>query len=245
MEKHCKCIIQQHYSVKSSWASSCVNSLKCSDASRTNSVLIFRVVGGEWWPGVLWPSICIWLGQRCRAEHKPIQWSMKWLGRLVALGRTKANLVVCGLALFVCCSMLFAPLPKSDTNIGLQDTRPPFTTYNPEDETTRLAFVLPNGMRWPNHFIDHQTGSHSALRRCLSQIQILGHKTPGHHSPPTTLKMRTQLVLETSEHFSELTQLLAREDFTEFSRCENIKTYNSIIIFTHKEFTYRVKGVCI
>jgi hypothetical protein len=37
--------------------------------------------------------------------------------------------------------------------------------------------------------------------------------TPSHHLPPTTLKMRTELVLEMSEHFSELTRLLAREDF--------------------------------
>jgi hypothetical protein len=34
-------------SIKSSQVSSCVNSLKCSDVSRTNAILIFRVVGGK------------------------------------------------------------------------------------------------------------------------------------------------------------------------------------------------------
>jgi hypothetical protein len=53
-------------------------------------------------------------------------------------------------------------------------------------------------------------------------IAQLGHKTPGHHSPPTTLKMRTELVLETSEHFSELTWLLTQEDFIEDQRFINV-----------------------
>ena len=42
--------------------------------------------------------------------------------------------------------------------------------------------------------------------------------------------MRTEMVLETSEHFSELTRLLVREDFIEFGRCENIKTYKVVQI---------------
>jgi hypothetical protein len=43
------------------------------------------------------------------------------------------------------------------------------------------------------------------------------------------LKSRTELVLETSEHFSVLTRLIAREYFIEFSRRENIKTYIYIL----------------
>jgi hypothetical protein len=44
-------------------------------------------------------------------------------------------------------------------------------------------------------------------------------------SLPSTLKMGTELFLETSEAFNILTPLLARENFIEFSRRENIKTY--------------------
>jgi hypothetical protein len=83
--------------------------------------------------------------------------------------------------------------------------------YRPISLLTRPTHKQPDWLL----FIDHRIGSRSALRRCPSQIQILGHKTPGHHSPPTTLKMRKELVLETG-HFSELTWLLARENFIEF-----------------------------
>ena len=38
-----------------------------------------------------------------------------------------------------------------------------------------------------------------------------------------------ELFLETSEHFNLLTRLLARENFIEFTRRENIKTYYAII----------------
>jgi hypothetical protein len=37
--------------------------------------------------------------------------------------------------------------------------------------------------------------------------------------------MGTELVPETLEDFNILTRLLVRENFIEFSRCENIKSY--------------------
>jgi hypothetical protein len=40
-----------------------------------------------------------------------------------------------------------------------------------------------------------------------------------------TLKTETELVPETLEHFHIVTRLLARENFIEFRRRENIKTY--------------------
>ena len=49
-------------------------------------------------------------------------------------------------------------------------------------------------------------------------------------SLPSTLKMGTELVLETSEHFNILPRPLARENFIEFSRRENIKTYSSFTL---------------
>jgi hypothetical protein len=63
--------------------------------------------------------------------------------------------------------------------------------------------------------------------------------------------MGTELVLETSEHFSVLTLLLAREAFIEFSCRENIKTYNVtgipllLVHLVHPSVTSSVLGSAI
>jgi hypothetical protein len=40
-----------------------------------------------------------------------------------------------------------------------------------------------------------------------------------------TLTMGTEMVSETSEIFNEMTQLIARKDFTNFSRLEGFRSY--------------------
>jgi hypothetical protein len=108
-------------SLKFSWASSRVNSLKCFDVSRTNSIIISKNVPTFQGPT---PSSSSKMFQRFKDQLHHLQ-------KCSDVSRTNSILI------FRVVGGEWWPgflLPESDTTIGPQDARPPFTTYNPEDE---------------------------------------------------------------------------------------------------------------
>lgn len=55
----------------------------------------------------------------------------------------------------------------------------------------------------------------------------------------STVKMTAQSVSDTSQHFYTMTRLSAREDFIEFCRCQNFKTYMyRMVLFLYMHINY-------